>query len=210
MFIGNALTLNENSETLDNVQSIMNEVINQEHLPMKWYIVHTYSGYENRARLGLEERIQSLKAQNFFGQIIVPDDNLSKNDKGEKGKKTIRKKFFPGYILVQMVLDDETWHIIKSVPKITGFVGGSRNPPSLSDEEVRRLTQQLDDGTLKTKVESQFEEGQTIRVIDGPFANFEGIIEEVKTDKKKLKVLVKIFGRFTPVELDFNQAEKTE
>ncbi len=204
------MTLNENSETLDNVQSIMNEVINQEHLPMKWYIVHTYSGYENRARLGLEERIQSLKAQNFFGQIIVPDDNLSKNDKGEKGKKTIRKKFFPGYILVQMVLDDETWHIIKSVPKITGFVGGSRNPPSLSDEEVRRLTQQLDDGTLKTKVESQFEEGQTIRVIDGPFANFEGIIEEVKTDKKKLKVLVKIFGRFTPVELDFNQAEKTE
>ena len=109
-----------------------------------------------------------------------------------------------------MVLDDETWHIIKSVPKITGFVGGSRNPPSLSDEEVRRLTQQLDDGTLKTKVESQFEEGQTIRVIDGPFANFEGIIEEVKTDKKKLKVLVKIFGRFTPVELDFTQAEKTE
>ena len=204
------MAFHENLQTLDNVQLIMSEASNQIPLPMKWYIIHTYSGYENRARLGLEERIQSLKAQNFFGQIIVPDDNLSKNDKSEKGKKTNRKKFFPGYILVQMVLDDETWHIIKSVPKITGFVGGSRNPPSLSDEEVRRLTQQLDDGTLKTKVESQFEEGQTIRVIDGPFANFEGIIEEVKTDKKKLKVLVKIFGRFTPVELDFTQAEKTE
>jgi len=124
-------------------------------------------------------------------------------------KKTTKRKFFPGYMLVQMQLEDETWHLVKSTPKITGFVGAATSPPSVPEAEVRRLTQQIDEGTLKPKPRVQFEEHDTVRVIDGPFANFNGTVEEVNPEKGRVKVLVSIFGRATPVELDFMQVEKT-
>ena len=123
-------------------------------------------------------------------------------------KKTTSRQFFPGYILVKMNLTEETWHIVKNTPKVTGFVGGSTNPPSISEEEVKRITQQISDAVLKPKPRVHFEKGENIRVIDGPFSNFNGVIEEVKPDKGKVKVMVSIFGRSTPIELDFIQVEK--
>lgn len=175
---------------------------------MKWYVVHTYSGYEAKAKAALEERFKSLGKQDRLGEILIPSEDVVELVKG--GKKTSNRKFFPGYILVQMELDDETWHIVKSTPKITGFVGGmAKNPPPIPDAEVERITRQISEGTLRPKATVAFEEGENIRVVEGPFANFNGVVEEVNVDKGKLKVLVSIFGRSTPVELDFVQVEKT-
>ncbi|MBI4041165.1 MAG: transcription termination/antitermination factor NusG [Deltaproteobacteria bacterium] len=173
----------------------------------KWYIVHTYSGHEEKAKKQLEERIRSLKMQNFFSDILVPQENVVEIVKGEK--KTTKKRFFPGYILVRMILTNKTWHVVKDTSKITGFVGSSTQPPSISDEEVKKLTRQIDEGTLRSKVKTDFQVGDQVRVSEGPFANFNGVVEEVKPEKEKLKVLVSIFGRSTPVELDFSQVEKS-
>lgn len=172
----------------------------------QWYVVHTYSGFENKAKLALEERIKSLKKEEFFGEVLVPSENVVELVKGQK--KTTSRKFFPGYILVKMILTDETWHIVKNTPKITGFVGGSTNPPPVPEEEVARVANQMTTGAAKPKPKVSFKEGESIRVIDGPFSNFNGIVEEVKPEKGKVKVLVSIFGRATPVELDFIQVEK--
>ncbi|OGQ18264.1 MAG: transcription termination/antitermination factor NusG [Deltaproteobacteria bacterium RIFCSPHIGHO2_02_FULL_40_11] len=174
---------------------------------VKWYVVHTYSGYEEKAKKYLEERIRSTKMEDFFSEILVPQENVVEIVKGEK--KTSKKRFFPGYILVKMNLTNKAWHVVKSTPKITGFVGNTIHPPSLSDEEVRKLTQQIDEGKLRTKKKADYQLGDNVRVVDGPFANFNGVVEEVKPEKEKLKVLVSIFGRSTPVELDFSQVEKS-
>ncbi len=175
----------------------------------KWYVVHTYSGFENKAKKSLEERIRLEGLQDQFGEILIPMEQVVEMVKGEK--KTSKRKFFPGYILVQMEMNDRTWHLVKNTPKVTGFVGAASNqqPPPISDAEVQRLTTQISEGTLKPKPKVQFEDGDTVRVIDGPFANFNGTVEEVNPDKGRLKVLVSIFGRATPVELDFMQVEKT-
>jgi transcriptional antiterminator NusG len=180
--------------------------------PMKWYVVHTYSGYENKAKKSLEERIRLEGMGDLFGDILIPMEQVVEMVKGEK--RTTRRKFFPGYILVQMVMDDRSWHLVKSTPKITGFVGGtpSMDPdkiPSITDAEVGRLTAQISEGTLKPKPKVQFESGDSVRVVDGPFSNFNGTVEEVDANKGRLKVLVSIFGRATPVELDFMHVEKT-
>jgi transcriptional antiterminator NusG len=173
----------------------------------KWYVVHTYSGYENRARQSLEERIKLAKLGESFGQLLIPTENVVELAKGGQ-KKTTKRKFFPGYMLVQMELNDITWHLVKSTPKITGFVGSMTSPPAVPEAEVLRLTQQIDEGTLKPKPRVQFEEGENVRVIDGPFQNFNGVVEAVNADKAKVRVLVSIFGRSTPVELEFIQVEK--
>ena len=142
----------------------------------------------------------------MISEVLVPSENVVEMKKGVK--KTTSRKIFPGYILVRMDLNDETWQIIKSVPKITGFVGGSKNPPIVPDEEVQKITQQISEGTLRPKPKVTFEKGESIRVVDGPFTNFNGLVDEVKPEKGKVRVLVSIFGRSTPVELDFMQVEK--
>ncbi|GAB4304543.1 MAG: transcription termination/antitermination protein NusG [Myxococcota bacterium] len=174
-------------------------------MSFKWYIVHTYSGFEHKAKKALEERIKQHNKEEFFGDILVPTEPLPLAD---AGKKKRGKKFFPSYIFVQMELNDETWHLVKNTPKITGFVGGTTAPPTISDEEVARLTQQIEAGTLTATDEADFSEGENVRVTEGPFANFNGVIDEVDEAKKKLRVFVSIFGRSTPVELEFNQVEK--
>lgn len=178
----------------------------QEEQDFKWYVIHTYSGFEAKAKLALEERIRQHKMESSFDKILIPTENIVELVKGEK--KTTSRKFFPGYILVKMKLNNTTWHLVKGTPRITGFIGNSINPPSVPEEEVLRITNQMTEGTLKPRPKVQFDEGETVRVIDGPFVNFNGVVEEVKPDKGKLRVLVSIFGRSTPVELDFVQVEK--
>jgi transcriptional antiterminator NusG len=173
---------------------------------LKWYIVHTYSGFENKVKLSLEERIKTLGQESSFGKILVPTEKVVELKKGLK--KTSSRKFYPGYIMVQMVLNEETWHTVRSTAKVTGFVGGGTMPSPVPDEEAERIIRQMEEGISKPKPKYQFEEGDQVRVIDGPFNNFQGIVEEVKPDKEKLRVLITIFGRATPVELDFIQVNK--
>ncbi len=173
----------------------------------QWYVVHTYSGYEIKAKIALEERIQSLGQNDAFTEILVPSESVVEMKKGVK--KTTSRRFFPGYILVKMELNDDTWHLVKNTPKVTGFVGHGNNPPAVPEEEVLRITKQIDEGTLRPKPKVEFEKGESVRVVDGPFATFAGVVEDVSPEKGKLKVLVSIFGRSTPIELDFMQVEKT-
>jgi len=173
----------------------------------QWYGVHTYSGYENKVKLNLEERIRTLNAEDQFGEILIPSETVVELKKGER--KTSTRKFFPGYILIEMELDNETWHIVKDTPKVTGFVGGGQNPPPIPLEEVELITSRMEEGEEKPKPKIEFEVGETVRVVDGPFLNFTGVVEDVNPDKGKLKVMVSIFGRVTPVELEFIQVEKT-
>jgi transcriptional antiterminator NusG len=171
----------------------------------RWYVVHTYSGFENKVKLALQQRIKEHGLQDSFEDVLVPTESVVEMRKGEKRVST--RKPFPGYILVKMAMDDRTWHLVKSTPKVTGFLG-DRSPAPLRQHEVDRITNRMAEGVLKPKPKIHFEEGENVRVIDGPFANFNGIVEEVKPDKGKLRVLVSIFGRATPVELDFVQVEK--
>jgi transcriptional antiterminator NusG len=175
---------------------------------MRWYGVHTYSGFENRVKRTLEERIRSLGVKDLFGDILIPSETVVELKKGER--KTSTRKFFPGYILVQMELNNETWHIVNSIPKVTGFVGGDSGvqPTPMSEEEIQRITSRMAEGVEKPKPKVEFEVGEAVRVIDGPFVNFTGQIEDVKPEKGKLKVMVSIFGRVSPVELEFIQVEK--
>lgn len=176
-------------------------------MAMAWYVVHTYSGYENKAKQALEERVKALNKGEFFQEILVPTEKVVEVKGGQK--KTTSRKFFPGYILVKMELNNETWHIVKNTPKVTGFVGGARNPPPVPEEEVLRITHQMTEGEQKpTRMAVNYERGEEVRVIEGPFANFKGKVEEVNPARGKLRVLVSIFGRSTPVELDFGQVEK--
>ena len=171
----------------------------------QWYVVHTYSGYEQKAKTALEERIKVLGKDGMFSEILVPSESVVEMKKGVK--KTTSRRFFPGYILVKMDLNDDTWHLVKSTPKVTGFVGSGTRPAPVPDEEVKRITKQIDEGTLRPKPKVEFEKGESVRVMDGPFATFAGVVEDVNPEKGKLKVLVSIFGRSTPVELDFLQVQ---
>ena len=176
-------------------------------MAFRWYVVHTYSGFENRVKLSLQERIEQAGKQAFFSDILIPEEDIVELVAGEK--KTSKRKFFPGYILVRMELDDETWHIVKDTPKVTGFIGSKDKPSPIPDKDVENLRTRIDEGTLKPKPKFKFEEGDHVRIIDGPFTNFEGLIDEVKPEKGKLRVIVSIFGRSTPVELDFLQVMQT-
>ena len=173
---------------------------------MHWYVVNAYSGFEFKAKQSLEERIRSHGMTHLFGDIHVPQETVVELVKGQK--KTSSRKFFPGYMLVQMVLNQDTWHLVKETPKISGFVGDATDPSPISEEEVGRIVNQVEEGASSPRAKMNFEQGETVKVVDGPFTDFNGTIEEVKPDKGKVKVLISIFGRATPVELDFFQVEK--
>jgi transcriptional antiterminator NusG len=174
----------------------------------KWYVVHTYSGYEGKAKQAIEERMKVHGLGEFLEEILIPSEQVVEMVKGSK--RTTNRKFFPGYLLVKMELNDRTYHEIKNTPKVTGFVGGTKNPPAVPEEEVRRITKQLTEGAVRPVPKVEFEKGESVRVSDGPFANFTGVVDEVRPDKGKLRVMVSIFGRSTPVELEFFQVEKAE
>jgi transcriptional antiterminator NusG len=174
----------------------------------RWYVVHTYSGYEQKAKAALEERVRSLKMEEKIGEIVVPVERVQELGKGGQ-RKVSSRKFFPGYIFVNMELNDETWHVIKNTPKVTGFVGHSTTPPEVPASEVEAIRHQMEEGALRPKPKVLFEVGEAVKVVDGPFQDFNGTVEEVRAEKGKVRVLISIFGRATPVELDFVQVEKS-
>ena len=172
-----------------------------------WYVLNSYSGYENKAKEQLLERITLNGMEDFFGKIEVPSEEITEMKGGKE--KTIQKKFFPGYILVEMEMNDDTWHLVKETPRVLGFIGGTKtNPRPISENEANRILNQIESGVQTTSQQNIYEAGEMIRVIDGPFNDFSGVIEEVDSEKGKVKVAVMIFGRSTPVELDFNQIER--
>lgn len=175
-------------------------------MALKWYIVHVYSGFESKVKSALEEKMASSLYPEKFGKVLVPTEEIVELAKGKR--KTSSRKFYPGYILVRMELDDETWHIVNSTAKVTGFLGGREKPTPISDEEADQILNRMEAGKLKPQPKYFFESGDEIRVVDGPFTNFNGTVEEVNPEKGKIKVLVSIFGRSTPVELEFVQVVK--
>lgn len=174
-----------------------------------WYAIHTYSSFENKAKQALEERIKNYNMEDSFEEVLIPSEEVEEIVKGQR--KTSRRKFFPGYLLVKMEMNEQTWHLVKNTPKITGFVGGTKpeETPSIPENEVLTITKRISEGAMKPKPKVQFDKGENVRVIDGPFNNFNGVVEEVNPEKGKLRVLVSIFGRATPVELEFVQVEKS-
>ena len=174
---------------------------------LKWYVVHAYSGMEKAVERNIVERINRAGMQSKFGRIMVPTEEVVEIKNGVK--RTTERKFFPGYVLVEMVMDDDTWHLVKHTNKVTGFVGGAKNRPApISEDEVMKIVNQMQEGIEKPRPKVEWEVGEVVRVKDGPFTDFNGVIEEVNYDKNKLRVSVTIFGRATPVELDFHQVEK--
>ena len=172
----------------------------------QWYIVHTYSGFEERVRENLEQRIDALGMREKFGEVRIPTETLVEMKGGKK--REVQRKFFPGYILVEMVMDDEAWHLVKNTPKVTGFVGAGKKPTPQTQEEVDGILNQIVSTKEKPKPKHVYEHGEHVRIIDGPFTNFTGVVEEVNLDRNTLKVMVTIFGRSTPVELDFLQVAR--
>ena len=174
----------------------------------KWYIINCQTGCEMTAKSAIEERIRSHKMEQYFGDILIPSENVVQLVKGQKQTKS--KKFFPGYMFINMFLNDDTWQLVKHSSKVSGFVGGGpkTRPPEVPEAEVLRVTQQMVVGAEKPKAKINFSMGENVTVVDGPFSNFNGTVEEINEDKGKVKVLVSIFGRPTPVELDFIQVEK--
>ncbi len=172
---------------------------------MRWYVVHAYSGFEKSVMRAITERVQRLGMQDKFGRILVPVEVVEEIRAGQKS--TSERKFFPGYVLVEMELNDETWYLVKNTPKVTGFVGGSGNKPTpISDAEVEKILKQMQEDRPRPKI--IFEVGETVRVKEGPFTDFHGLVEDVNYEKSRLRVSVTIFGRATPVELEFSQVEK--
>ncbi len=175
---------------------------------LRWYVVHAYSGREKAVERNIRERINRAGMQDMFGQILVPTEEVVEIKNGQK--RTSERRFYPGYVLVQMVMNDDTWHLVKHTNKVTGFVGGAKNRPApISDDEVAKIMGQMEEGVEKPRHKVEFVVGEYVRVKDGPFTDFNGTVEEVNYEKNKVRVSVTIFGRATPVELEFSQVEKT-
>ena len=172
----------------------------------KWYIVHTYSGFEERVAATLHQRADALGMGEQFGEVKIPTETVEELKGGKK--KVTQRKFFPGYILVEMEMSDAAWHVVKNTPKVTGFVGTGKKPTPLTQEEVDQILEQVASAKEKPKPKYVFEKGEPVKIIDGPFNNFSGVVDEVNLDRSTLKVMVTIFGRQTPVELEFIQVEK--
>jgi transcription termination/antitermination protein NusG len=176
-------------------------------MTMRWYVVHTYSGFEKQVVRSLKEHIRNAGMEEKFGEILVPTEEVVEMKSGQK--RTSERKFFPGYVLVHMDMSDETWHLVKNVPKVSGFIGGSGTKPTpITDKEAAAIVKQVQDGVEKPKPKFSFMPGEVVRVTEGPFQDFNGTVEDVNYEKNKVKVSVSIFGRMTPVELDFSQVEK--
>ena len=178
------------------------------HPDFRWYVVHAYSGMEKAVERNIAERIARAGMQDKFGRIMVPTEEVVEMKNGQR--KTTERRFFPGYVLVEMIMDDESWHLVKHTNKVTGFVGGARNRPApISQDDVLKIVNQMKEGTDKPRHKVEFMVGEFVRVKDGPFTDFNGTVEEVNYEKNKMRVSVTIFGRATPVELEFGQVEKT-
>jgi len=176
-------------------------------MAMRWYVVHAYSGFEAQVKRSLEERIKRYDMESLFDQILVPTEEVVEMRAGQQRRS--ERKFFPGYVLVQMEMTDDTWHLVKDVPKVMGFIGGTADRPApISDREADVILQRVQDGIEKPRPKVLFEPGEVVRVVDGPFNDFNGVVEEVDYEKSRLKVSVLIFGRSTPVDLEFGQVEK--
>lgn len=176
-------------------------------MALRWYVVHAYSGFENSVMKTLRERISRSGLESRFGEILVPTEEVVEMRDGKKRKS--ERKFFPGYVLVQMEMDNDTWHLVKESPKVLGFIGGTPDKPApISDAEANAILQRVEDGADKPRPKVLFEPGEVVRVVDGPFTDFNGVVEEVNYEKSRLRVSVLIFGRSTPVELEFTQVEK--
>jgi transcriptional antiterminator NusG len=176
-------------------------------MSLQWYVVHAYSNYEHKVKTSLQERIKRFGLEDKFGEILVPTEEVVEMREGQKRRS--ERKFFPGYVLVQMDMDDETWHLVKEVPKVLGFIGGSSDRPApISDAEAGAILDRVQEGVDKPRPKVLFEPGEVVRVTDGPFNDFNGVVEHVNYDKSKVRVAVQILGRSTPVELDFGQVEK--
>jgi len=177
-------------------------------MALRWYVVHAYSNFENKVKQALEDRVKREGLERFFGKILVPTEEVVEMRMGQQRKS--ERKFFPGYVLVQMELTDETWHLVKDVPRVLGFIGGTSDRPApISEKEAMSILNRVEEGVNKPRPKILFEVGEVIRVIDGPFKDFNGVVEEVNHEKNKLKISVLIFGRSTSVELGFGQVEKS-
>lgn len=176
-------------------------------MTMRWYVVHTFSGFEKQVQRSLKEHIKRASMEEQFGEILVPTEEIVEMKSGEK--RTSERKFFPGYVLVKMEMNDDTWHLVKNVPKVSGFIGGSGTKPTpITDKEAQSILQQVLEGVEKPRPKFSFVPGELVRIVDGPFMDFNGTVEDVNFEKNKLRVTVSIFGRQTPVELEFSQVEK--
>ena len=173
---------------------------------MKWYIIHTYSGFERKVRESLESRIHAFGLEGRIGKVLIPTEAVTEVRGGKK--YTSERMFYPGYVLVEMDMDDHVWHVVKSTPRVTGFVGTGQQPTPLSDDEVKQIVYRVAEGKEKPKLKVKYEKNESVRISEGPFATFTGIVDEVNEDRETLKVMVTIFGRSTPVELEFGQVEK--
>ena len=176
-------------------------------MALRWYVVHAYSGFENQVKRSLEERVKRAGLEEKFGEILVPTEEVVEMREGQKRKSD--RKFFPGYVLVQMEMDDETWHLVKDVPRVMGFIGGTSDRPApISEREAQTILDRVQEGVEKPRPKVLYEAGEVVRIIDGPFNDFNGVVEEVDYEKSRLRVAVLIFGRSTPVDLEFGQIEK--
>lgn len=176
-------------------------------MALRWYVIHAYSNYENQVKKTLEERVKRAGLEHFFGKILIPTEEVVEMRQGQQRKS--ERKFFPGYVLVQMELNDETWHLVKEVPRVLGFIGGTSDRPApITEAEAEAILNRVEAGVNKPRPKILFEVGEVVRVVEGPFKDFNGVVEEVNYEKSKLRVSVLIFGRSTPVELDFGQVEK--
>ena len=190
-----------------NEQAVNQDAAATSALPMRWYVVHAYSGMEKAVERNLRERIDRAGMNAKFGRILVPTEEVVELKNGKKA--VTERRFFPGYVLVEMVMDDDTWHLVKHTSKVTGFVGGAKNRPApISEAEVMKIVNQMQEGVEKPRPKVEWQVGELVRVKEGPFTDFNGAVEEVNYDKSKVRVSVTIFGRATPVELDFSQVEK--
>ncbi|MGH9513625.1 MAG: transcription termination/antitermination protein NusG [Terriglobales bacterium] len=173
---------------------------------MRWYIIHSYSGFERKVKESLESRVQAFGLQERIGKVLIPTEAVTEVRNGKK--YTVERMFYPGYVLVEMDMDDHVWHVVKSTPRVTGFVGTGQQPTPLSDEEVQHIVYRVGEAKDKPKLKVKFEKNENVKITEGPFATFTGIVDEVNEDRETLKVMVTIFGRSTPVELEFGQVEK--
>ena len=172
----------------------------------KWYIIHTYSGFEHKVKNSILERAKSMGLEHLISDVLVPTETVEEMIKGER--KLSARKFYPGYVMVRMELTDESWHLVKDTPKVTGFVGSKTEPVSIPEAEADKIIAQMQEGILKPKPKIKFEPGDKVQVREGPFANFTGVVDEVRPDRGRVKVMISVFGRPTPVELEFTQLER--
>jgi transcriptional antiterminator NusG len=173
---------------------------------MKWYIIHSYSGFERKVKESLESRVRAFALEHKIGKVLIPTESVTEVRNGKK--YNVERMFYPGYVLVEMDMDDHVWHVVKATPRVTGFVGTGQQPTPLSEEEVQHIVYRASESKDKPKLKVKFEKNETVRITEGPFATFTGVVDEVNDDRETLKVMVTIFGRSTPVELEFKQVEK--